>query len=132
MSRMIQRHFLVIISLIPGILCGAIPDFDEALIHKLPPSVAEWHSREGMAFCVKTEQAGLSWAQAHELFTGERLRAAQVSPTRLLIFSGDRQAGSIQRIERNDIGVLQLKILTDPVNGSFFSVRVIRFPVFCW
>ena len=128
MSKKSPQRWWMIIGLIPSLLYGAAPVFDEALINKLPPSVAEWHSKEGMTFCAEAERAGLSWAQAHKVFTGKKLRAAQVSQTRLLIFSGDRQVGSVQLINKDDPGVPQLKILTDPLDGSFSSVRIIPYP----
>lgn len=62
-----------------GMVIGAVPltaiEFDATLIDHFPPSVAEWHSREGIEFCESAEATGLSWATAHSKFTGEKLSA---------------------------------------------------------
>lgn len=113
-----------------GMVIGAVPltaiEFDATLIDRLPPSVAEWHSREGIEFCESAEAAGLSWATAHLKFTSEKLSAKLESPGCLIIYSRDERAGRIYLMRRTQRCML-LRIVTDPEYGSFQSSRTYRF-----
>lgn len=113
-----------------GMVIGAVPltaiEFDATLIDHLPPSVAEWHSREGNEFCESAEAAGMSWATAHSKFTGEKLSAKLERPGCLIIYSGDERAGRIYLMKRTQRSML-LRIVADPEYGSFQSSRIYRF-----
>ena len=70
-------------------------DFGPDIINHLPPTTAEWHSMEGIAFAEESERAGLSWAEAHLKFTGDVLSCRLISPNRLEVFSGKQRSGFI-------------------------------------
>jgi hypothetical protein len=121
-----HAYILIVLSICAQPLAAV--EFDAQLIERLPPSVAEWHSREGIAFCAKAEAAGKSWAETHLMFTGERLRAELKGPDCLTFYSGHDVGGRIYLLSR-DRGSLLLRIVTDPENGSFQSAINFRISV---
>ena len=98
--------------------------FGPDIINRLPPTTAEWHSMEGIAFAEESERAGLSWAEAHLRFTDEVLSSRLISPNRLEVFSGKQRSGFIDLlgIERSG-SMLHLRLITSPEFGSFQSSR---------
>ncbi len=119
------RIFALVVGFVHGVSPMLAIEFDAKLIHHLPPSVAEWHSREGIEFCATAEAKGMSWAEAHLAFTGEELTAEVESPNCLLFYSGRSRAGRIYLIEQNEASML-LRIITDPEGGTFLSSRLFR------
>jgi hypothetical protein len=98
--------------------------FGPDIIHQLPPTVAEWHSLEGMEFAVAAQTRGLSWAQAHEVFTGQRLRAFMIRPNRIVVYSASERSDWIDLLEVNPTNAtMQLRITHDPAHASHQSQR---------
>jgi hypothetical protein len=122
------RHAFILIVLWACAQSLAAMEFDAQLIERLPPSVAEWHSREGIAFCAKAEASGMSWAEAHLVFTGEHLRAEFKDSDCLIFYSEGFREGRIYRL-RSVRGSLLLRIVTCPEFGSFQSARNFRIAV---
>jgi hypothetical protein len=101
-------------------------EFDAKLIHHLPPTVAEWHSGEGLKFCVLAESKGMSWPEAHLAFTGEVLSASVGRRGCVIYYSGRSRAGRIYLVENGE-GYMLLRMVSDPESGSFQSSRMYRF-----
>lgn len=124
---------LLLIALQPILQVGADVEslFRPDLIHRLPPTAAEWISREGMEFAAHAAACGMSWAAAEYAFTGDTLHAEAVGPDRIRIDSitadGRRKRwGWIQCHAQPDPSYRLISIQCSPEGGTYRSTSFFR------